>query len=251
MAEQAREIVAVVVGGASGFGAAVAARQRSDGATVLVWDVKEPCDIACDVADPATIESAATSTVDRVGLPTVVTVCVGIGHSGLLLDVDPDEWDRVMAVNVRGPWLVMRALARRMIDSGVAGSIVATSSVSAHLVDRNMGAYCASKAALNMTVRVAAAEWASSGVRVNAVGPGVTDTPMLGGAPVDRGWLAKVAERTAMGSIGSPDAVAEAIVALHGLPWVTGQVLDADGGLGLHSPIDSYAEVIRTQGPHR
>ncbi len=242
--------MAVVVGGATGIGAAVAARQRADGATVVVWDVKEPCDITCDITDPDAVETAASATVDRLGVPDTVTVCAGIGHSGLLVDVEPDEWDRVMAVNVRGPWLAMRALARRMIDAGATGSIVATSSVSAHLVDRNMGAYCASKAALNMTVKVAAAEWASSGIRVNAIGPGVTDTPMLGGAPVDRGWLAKVAGRTALGSIGSPEQVADAIVAVHGLPWVTGQVLDADGGLGLHSPIDSYAEVIgRGAGP--
>jgi NAD(P)-dependent dehydrogenase (short-subunit alcohol dehydrogenase family) len=240
----AQDEMAVVVGGSSGIGAAVAARQRAHGATVLVWDIKEPCDVRCDVSDPHAIEASASSTVDRIGVPTVVTVCAGIGHSGLLLDVDPDDWDRVMTVNVRGPWLVMRSMARRMIDAGIAGSIVATSSVSAHLVDRNMGAYCASKAALNMTVKVAAAEWASSRIRVNAVGPGVTDTPMLGGAPVDRGWLAKVAGRTALGSIGSADDVADAIVALHQLPWVTGQVLDADGGLGLHSPIDAYAEII-------
>jgi NAD(P)-dependent dehydrogenase (short-subunit alcohol dehydrogenase family) len=233
---------AVVVGGASGIGAAVAAAQRAAGATVAVWDVKEPCDVRCDVADPASVDEALAATVERIGLPEVVTVSAGVGHSGLLVDVDPDDWDRVMAVNTRGPWLVMRAVARQLIEAGVGGSIIATSSVSAHLVDRDMGTYCASKAALNMVVRVAAAEWASSGVRVNAVGPGVTDTPMLGGAPVDRGWLGRVASRTALGRIGTAEQVASVIVALHGLPWVTGQVLDADGGLGLHSPIDAYSE---------
>ncbi len=91
-----------------------------------------------------------------------------------------DEWDRVIAVNTRGPLLVMRALARAMIDAGTPGSMVATSSVSARLVDRSMGAYCASKAALSMLVEVAACEWGPYGIRVNAVGPGVTATPMLG-----------------------------------------------------------------------
>ena len=239
----------VVVGGASGIGAAVAERSRAEGRPVVVWDVREPHDVACDVRDPDQVEKAMATTVDRHGVPGHVTVTAGIGHSGLLLDVEPGEWDQVMAVNARGPWLVMRAAARAMIDAGLEGSIVACSSVSARLVDRNMGAYCASKAALSMLVKVAAAEWAAHGVRVNAVAPGVTDTPMLGGAPVGRGWLAGVAERTAMGRIGTADEVAEAVAALHGLTWVTGQILDCDGGLALHSPIDSYADILRHQAP--
>jgi NAD(P)-dependent dehydrogenase (short-subunit alcohol dehydrogenase family) len=117
-------------------------------------------------------------------------------------------------------------------------SLVVTSSVSAHLADRTMGLYCASKAGLDMLVRVAAAEWAPLGIRVNAVAPGVTDTGMLGDAPRGEGWLARVAGRTAAGRLGRPDDIAAAIEAIHGLDWVTGQILDCDGGLGLHSPID-------------
>jgi NAD(P)-dependent dehydrogenase (short-subunit alcohol dehydrogenase family) len=154
----------------------------------------------------------------------------------MLLDVAPEEWDRVMGTNARGVWLVMRALARPMLD-GDGGSIVVTSSVSARLADRSMGLYCASKAALDMVVRVAASEWAPL-VRVNAVAPGVTDTPMLGPAPRGRGWLAGVAGRTALGRLGTPGAVADAVVAVHGLDWVTGQVVTCDGGLSLHSPIE-------------
>src|SRR5439155_25512925 len=100
-------------------------------------------------------------------------------------------------------------------------------------------AYCTSKAALSMTVRVAAAEWAPA-IRVNAVGPGVTATPMLGSAPVDSGWLKDVAHRTSLGRLGTADDIADAVVALHGLPWVTGQVLEADGGLALWSPINAW-----------
>jgi NAD(P)-dependent dehydrogenase (short-subunit alcohol dehydrogenase family) len=230
--------VAVVVGGASGIGAAVAAQQRAAGATVVVWDVQGAADVTCDVTDPAQVDAAVATTVERWGVPAWCTVSAGVGHAGMLLDVRPEDWDRIQAVNARGPLLAMRAWARRMIDAGIAGSIVATSSVSAHLPDRSMGAYCASKAALDMVVKVAAVEWAEHGIRVNAVAPGVTDTPMLGGAPLDGGWLRRVADRTALGAIGSADEVARAVVALHGLPWVTGQVLDCDGGLALHSPID-------------
>jgi NAD(P)-dependent dehydrogenase (short-subunit alcohol dehydrogenase family) len=120
---------------------------------------------------------------------------------------------------------------------GAGGSIVVTSSVSARLADPLMGVYCVSKAALDMFVAVAAREWAPS-VRVNAVAPGVTDTAMLGPVPRDRGWLGGVAERTALGRLGTPDDVAEAILAVHGMSWVTGQTVVCDGGLSRHSPID-------------
>jgi NAD(P)-dependent dehydrogenase (short-subunit alcohol dehydrogenase family) len=238
---------AVVVGGGSGIGADVARLQRDSGLEVLTWDIAGG-DLACDVTDPDQIDAAAAETLDRLGVPDTVTVTAGIGHSAMLSTVTADEWDRVMAVNVRGVLFAMRALALPMLDTS-GGSIVATSSVSSRLVDRGMGAYCASKAALDMVVRVAAAEWAPE-VRVNAVAPGVTDTPMLGRAPRDGDWLSGVQERTALGGLGASEDVARAVLALHDLPWVTGQVLQSDGGLSLHSPINSFAHRPRS-GPTR
>jgi NAD(P)-dependent dehydrogenase (short-subunit alcohol dehydrogenase family) len=232
----------VVVGGASGIGAAVVESERAAGADVVVWDIAGGYDVKCDVTDAASVDDAVTDTLARVGVPTEVTVTAGIGHSAMLLDLPVDEWERVMAVNTRGPLLVMRALARAMIDAGSAGSIVATSSVSARLVDRSMGAYCASKAALSMLVEVAACEWAPHGIRVNAVAPGVTATPMLGRAPTDSGWLAAVQARTPLGRLGTAADIAQAIRALHDVEWVTGQIVECDGGLGLHSPIDAFGE---------
>jgi 3-oxoacyl-[acyl-carrier protein] reductase len=75
-------------------------------------------------------------------------------------------------------------------------------------------------------------------VRVNGVAPGVTDTRMLGPAPRDRGWLQQVAQRTPLGGLGSPDDMADTILAVHALPWVTGQIVVSDGGLSLLGPID-------------
>jgi NAD(P)-dependent dehydrogenase (short-subunit alcohol dehydrogenase family) len=233
----------VVVGGASGIGAAVVEAERAAGADVLVLDIAGEFDVKCDVTDPASVDAAVAETRDRLGVPTRVTVTAGIGHSGMLLDLPVEEWDRVIAVNTRGPLLVMRAFAKAMIDAGTPGSIVATSSVSARLVDRSMGAYCASKAALSMLVEVAACEWGPHGIRVNAVGPGVTATPMLGRAPnTESGWLAAVQRRTALGRLGQADDIAPVIRLLHEAQWVTGQILEADGGLGLHSPIDAFGE---------
>jgi NAD(P)-dependent dehydrogenase (short-subunit alcohol dehydrogenase family) len=233
---------AVVVGGASGIGAAVVAAYRARGVPVVVWDVAGEPDIVCDVRESDAIDEALRATIDQVGVPRWTTVTAGIGHGGLLVDEDVKAWDMVMEINTRGPWLVMRAMARAMIDAKAPGSLIATSSVSAHLVDRSMGLYCASKAALSMIIRVAAFEWASHGIRVNGVGPGVTDTPMLGRAPVDSGWLAAVQRRTPLGRLGQPTDIAELVLALHGLPWVTGQIVDCDGGLSLYSPIDAFGE---------
>ena len=144
-----------------------------------------------------------------------------------------------MAVNVGGVVSVLRHLGGAMVTAELAGSFVITTSVSATLVDRGMGAYCASKAAADMVVRVAAAELGEHGIRVNAVAPGVTRTPMV---PVPDGtpWLTGVRQRTALGRVGQAEEVAAVALALHGLAWVTGAVVPADGGLSLHSPIDSW-----------
>jgi NAD(P)-dependent dehydrogenase (short-subunit alcohol dehydrogenase family) len=226
----------VVVGGSSGIGAAVAARYRAGGVEVVVWDRTPGSDVVCDITDPAQVDAAARATVDRIGVPTEVTVTAGIGHSGRLMEADVSAWDRVMGINAKGVWLAMRALAGAMTEAG-SGSIVAISSVSARLADQTMGLYCASKAALDMVVKVAAAEWAPM-LRVNAVAPGVTDTPMLGPAPRDGSWLAGVSGRTVLGRLGRPDDIAEAVAAVHGMHWMTGQIIECDGGLSLHSPID-------------
>jgi NAD(P)-dependent dehydrogenase (short-subunit alcohol dehydrogenase family) len=239
---------AVVVGGGSGIGAAIVAAYREAGRKPLVWDIAGHHDVECDVRDVEAIDDALAQTLERVGVPSELTITAGVGHAGLLLDESIADWDRVMAINTRGPLLVMRAVAKALIYEGEPGSIVVTSSVSARLVDRAMGTYCASKAALSMIAQVAACEWGPHGIRVNAIGPGVTQTPMLGQAPTDSGWLAAVTGRTALGRIGRPDDIAQAVLALHGLGWVTGQVLECDGGLGLHSPIDAYGESQKAAG---
>jgi NAD(P)-dependent dehydrogenase (short-subunit alcohol dehydrogenase family) len=242
---------ALVIGGASGIGAEVVKLYRAQDIDVVVWDVQEPYDISCDVGDPDNIERAIQETLAHGSIPRWVTITAGIGHAGLLSNTDAEEWDRVMRVNARGPLLCMGSLARSMIESGQAGSVVVTSSVSGHLVDRNMGIYCASKAALNMLVKVAAAEWGPHSIRVNAVAPGVTVTPMLGGIPEDSPWLTAVTERTPLERLGRPSDIAQAIRSLHELEWVTGQIVECDGGLSLYSPIDAYGEGVRARKGRR
>jgi NAD(P)-dependent dehydrogenase (short-subunit alcohol dehydrogenase family) len=237
-------VIAVVTGGGSGIGKATADRLRTKGADVIVWDLKGG-DIDCDIGDPDSLTAAITQTVARHGTPDRLVACAGVGASGLLLEQSLEDWRRVIDINLTGTWLTMRAVAQAMVDARTGGSIVAVSSISGTLTDRDMGAYCVSKAGIDMLVRVAAAEWGSYGIRVNAVGPGVTRTPMLANPEQLPGWVEGLTERTALGRLGEADDIAEAIVAVLEMSWVTGQTVLADGGLALHSPIDAYGQSQR------
>ena len=238
---------AVVTGGVSGIGRAVAGLLRDTGHDVVVWDVAGG-DVGCDISDPDAVCAAITRTVADHGVPTRVVACAGVGASGMLLEQAFADWQRVIAVNLTGTWLTLRAGAQAMIDAGVGGSMVAVSSISGTVADRDMGAYCVSKAGIDMLVKVAAVEWGRHGIRVNAVGPGVTRTPMLGKAERLPGWVDALDKRTPLGGLGEPADVAAAIVGVLELGWVTGQVVHADGGLALHSPIDTYGQVQRVSG---
>jgi NAD(P)-dependent dehydrogenase (short-subunit alcohol dehydrogenase family) len=240
----------VVTGGGSGIGRAVVDRLRGAGQTVVVWDIKGG-DIVCDISDPDSVSAAIEQTVAAHGSPDRLVACAGIGASGLLMEQTPADWQKVIDTNITGTWLTMRAVARAMVHAGSGGSIVAVSSVSGTLADRDMGAYCVSKAGIDMLVRVAAAEWGGHGIRVNAVGPGVTQTPMLAEAAQLPGWVDGLRERTALGRLGEAGDIAEVIVGVLEMAWVTGQTVFADGGLALHSPIDAYGQMQRLTARRR
>lgn len=237
--------VAVVTGGASGIGAAVVAALGERGARTVVWDVQEGADVRCDVSDAGAVSEAMATSVAMAGPPDVMVACAGVGSFMPVLSMTPEEWDRVLGINLRGVMLSIQAAANEMVKAGRGGSVVAISSVSGTLVDRGLSAYCCSKAAVDMLVKVAAAELAPHGIKVNAVGPGVTDTPLLARGDVP-GFFDGVTERTVMGRLGVPGDIAEAVLALLGCDWVTGTTLFADGGLALHSPINAWG--IRAPG---
>lgn len=240
----------IVTGGASGIGRAVVERLRKAGHDVAVWDINDG-EIFCDISDPDSVTAALDQTLTTSGVPDRLVACAGVGASGLLIEQDVADWRRIIDINLTGTWLTMRAVARAMIEKGRGGSIVAVSSISGTVADRDMGAYCVSKAGVDMLVRVAASEWGSHGIRVNAVGPGVTRTPMLAKPEQLPGWVEGLNERTALGRLGEADDVAEAIVAVLEMSWVTGQTVLADGGLAVQSPIDAYGQIQRLRGSRR
>jgi NAD(P)-dependent dehydrogenase (short-subunit alcohol dehydrogenase family) len=235
--------VAFVTGGASGIGAATSARLRDRGARVAVLDLQAQegqgdLAVKCDVGDEDEVVAAVQQVVDELGPPRVAVLAAGVGGMSPILQMSAEEWDRVQRVNIRGVFLCLREAARAMVAAGQPGVIVATGSVSGIVSDRGIVNYSTSKAAVHQLVRVAAGELGHHGIRVNAIAPGCTDTPMFAATDQLPGYRELVSERAALGRLGTADDIASAILALVELDWVTGHVLVADGGITLRSPLD-------------
>jgi NAD(P)-dependent dehydrogenase (short-subunit alcohol dehydrogenase family) len=165
--------------------------------------------------------------------PLRTVVCnAGVALRRPLVEVEPEEYDRLMAVNVRGVFFVMQAALRALVPRG-AGSVVNVASTSAFTASTGpMAAYDASKAAVRMLTQAAAREVAASGVRVNAVAPGTVETELTRGLAT-REQLADLArERVPLGRLGTPAEIAAAVVFLASdeASYVTGTTLVVDGG---------------------
>lgn len=226
--------IALVTGGQSGIGEATANQLREEGAQVVTWDIAGDPDFVVDVRNPDAVTEAMNATVTSFGTPTVAVAAAGVGAAAPLLDLTVAEWDRVMNINARGVFLTYQAAARAMISDGAAGSILGVSSVNGILTDPNLGAYSVSKAAVYHLTKIAAVEWGRYGIRVNAIGPGPTDTPML--APVMHDdFRALTNSLTPLGHVGTVDEVADAILNILRTDWFTGQCVMADGGAALMS----------------
>jgi NAD(P)-dependent dehydrogenase (short-subunit alcohol dehydrogenase family) len=201
--------------------------------------------LACDVAEEDQVVDAVDRAGRELGRVDVAVLAAGVGGMSAVADMSSSEWDRVQRVNLRGTFLCLREVARGMRQADQGGAIVAVTSVSGFLADRLMAHYSVSKAGVAELVRVAARELGRAGIRVNAVAPGTTDTPMFDAARRLPGYEEQVAGRTPLGALGSPHDVAEVVVALTTLEWVTGQIVAADGGLSLWSPIDPAERLPR------
>jgi NAD(P)-dependent dehydrogenase (short-subunit alcohol dehydrogenase family) len=230
---------AIVTGGASGIGAACIEQLQHAGARVIALDLTDAPSadgsLRVDIADEAAVVAGFHEAVGQLGGLDVAVLSAGVGGSAALLDMTTQEWDRVMNVNLRGAFVSLREAARAMTGGG---AIVAVTSISGFLSERLMAHYGASKAGLAHLVRSAARELGARDIRVNAVAPGTTDTPMFVATERLPGYRDQVARRAALGRVGTAADVARAVVALCTLDWVTGQILAADGGVSLHSPID-------------
>lgn len=256
----ARDDVAVfVTGGASGIGAAVALLAAERGARVAVVDADAdgaeataqaardrgaPAALAlgADVRDETQLEAALARCTAELGLPAAVLANAGIEVNRPAHALALHDWERVLAVNLTGAFLTARLAIRRLLDAGRPGSVVCTSSPSAFVGHAGGGnaAYGASKGGLSAMVRSLAIDYAGDGIRVNAVVPGATDTPiLLAGVPAaerarEHARLTAAArEQIPLGRMAAPAEIARAVLWLWSddSSYVTGSHLVCDGGL--------------------
>ncbi len=240
--------VAVVTGGASGIGRASADALGKEGVRVVTWDLGDGADVHCDVSDAASVDRAIAWTREQVGSPSLLVASAGTSAGGPVLEMDVADWDRVLGVNLRGVMLSIQAVAREVASAGTDGSFVAVSSVNGIVADPGIGAYSASKAGVFHLVRVVARELGPIGIRVNAVGPGPTETPMLQKLMDDPAYRAEAIRRSPLGSVGTPERIAEAIVGLMRMEWVTGQALMVDGGTSLNTGRGTHWQNLQRSG---
>lgn len=241
--------VALVTGGSSGIGRATAIAFAKEGAKVVVADVltdkaRETVDlisrndgealfVKADVSKSGDVQAMVHKTLETFGRLDYAFNNAGVeGLTANTAECTEENWDRVININLRGVWLCMKNELPVMLKQK-SGAIVNTSSIAGQVAFEGIPAYCASKGGVNQLTRTAAMEFAKSGIRVNAVCPGVIWTPMVDRfTQGDAKMAADLAAQEPMGRMGKPEEIAEAVLWLCSkkASFVTGHLMLVDGG---------------------
>lgn len=236
----------VVTGAGAGIGLGVAKSYYDAGANVVLADFRQDAlDTALkqfedqtrvlthqtDVRDQASVKSLFEAAEARFGVVDITVANAGIYPNTLVLDMDPDEWDRVMETNVRGIFLTGQAAARRMVDSGTQGHIITVSSGAANSGRKGAAHYCSSKAAVVMLTKVLALELSEYKINVNCISPGLIEVNSEV-SPLSEEYTSILTNSIPWGRIGEPNDIARAALFLssENAEFITGTVLSVDGG---------------------
>jgi NAD(P)-dependent dehydrogenase (short-subunit alcohol dehydrogenase family) len=223
--------VAVVIGGTSGIGLALARGLADAGAEVVPVSRREEARVTADVGDRQSLEAARETIVSQLGKIDILVNCAGITKRTPTLDVSDDEWNSILATNLTGTWRACQVFGRHMLERGY-GRIINIASLASFVGLFEVAAYTASKAGVAGLTRALAVEWGSRGVNVNAIAPGVYRTALnsalLDGTERGREFLL----RTPLRRFGRVEELAGACVFLasDAASFVNGEVLTVDGG---------------------
>jgi len=248
MADRFENRVVLITGGASGIGAAAARRFAAEGARLMLGDCNEEglarvtadlegsgakvATLVVDVAERAQVEALTEAAVERFGRLDVVFNNAGIGAYGQSPDLDPDDWHRVIAVDLNSVFYGCRAAIPHLREAG-GGAIVNTASISGLGADYGLAAYNAAKGAVVNYTRTVAIDHARDNIRVNAVCPGPIETALTTGMLTNEALASGYRELIPMGRVGRAEEVASVVVFLASddATYVTGTTIVVDGGL--------------------
>lgn len=248
-----RNKVTIITGGAQGIGLACGQRFAGDGSRVVLADVNidkgeaaaesirssggDAIFVGCDVGDKAQVVSLVEKAVEHYGRLDVMISNAAILHIADILDLEEEDYDRVLRINLKGFFLCGQAAARQMVAQGGGGSIINMSSIQAVITLPNILTYSICKGGVKSMTTSMALALADKGIRVNAIGPGSIATDMVKQLMVDDAARRKLLSRTPLGRLGEPSEVAAVAVFLASdeSSYVTGETIYVDGGrLGLN-----------------
>jgi NAD(P)-dependent dehydrogenase (short-subunit alcohol dehydrogenase family) len=242
-----KDRIAIVTGAARGIGLACAERLLAEGATVIISDIEDSAGQAsakklnatyhhCDVSKAPDVNGLVEAAFKNHGAVDILINNAGISIAGDILETAECDFDKVVAVNLKGSFLMLQACARHMVRQAEAGrkpgSIINLSSVNDTLAIPTIVSYCVSKGGVSQLTHVASISLAPHGIRVNAIGPGSINTDMLTRVVGDKPAMTRVLSRTPMGRVGEPAEIASiaAFLASDDASYITGQTIYADGG---------------------
>ena len=243
--------VAFITGAGSGIGRGTAERLAREGANICVAEIdtaggdetastvrefgREALVVKANVASQPQVQSAVEQCIERFGRLDIAVANAGIGRGGTVLEMDLKDWQDQVDINLTGVFLTVQATAREMVRLGNGGRIICISSLAAENTGAGSWSYSATKVGVRMMVRGWAQELGPYGITVNAIGPGIIDTPLAHGLAGDEGGPIRtsVEQRTPIGRVGRPSDIGGLIAFLAGpdAEFMTGSYLLMDGGL--------------------